>query len=68
MPYVDSPGLDLGLVAYGETGLWIGKQKWQDSELDFGFPTEQRREVARSSGHDGTILAAPSGPVKRPGH
>ena len=32
------------------------------------IPTEQRRKVARSSGHDGTILAAPSGPVKRPGH
>jgi arylsulfatase A-like enzyme len=36
--YRDEPGLDLGLVAYGETGLWIGKQPWQDGEHDFGFP------------------------------
>ena len=37
-------------------------------QLDFGFPTEQRRKVDRRSGHEGTILAAPSGPVKRRGH
>jgi arylsulfatase A-like enzyme len=32
-------GRDLGLVAYGETGLWIAKQPWQEEELDFGFPS-----------------------------
>jgi hypothetical protein len=38
VPYVQEPSLDLGLHAYAETGLWIGKQPWQDEELDFGFP------------------------------
>jgi arylsulfatase A-like enzyme len=37
-PYVEGTRRDLGLVAYGETGLWIAKQPWQDAELDFGFP------------------------------
>jgi arylsulfatase A-like enzyme len=37
-PYIEKEGTDLGLVAYGETGLWISKQTWQEDELDFGFP------------------------------
>jgi arylsulfatase A-like enzyme len=37
-PYLEGDPVDLHLRAYGETGLWIGKQAWQEEELDFGFP------------------------------
>jgi arylsulfatase A-like enzyme len=38
-PLLSGPPRELGLLAYGETGLWIGKQPWQSEELDFGFPS-----------------------------
>ncbi len=41
-PYLEVPDEDLGLPVYGETGLWIGKQPWQEEDLDFGFPQVEK--------------------------
>jgi arylsulfatase A-like enzyme len=39
VPWLRGARDETGLVAYAETGLWIGQQRWQTRELDFGFPS-----------------------------